>query len=225
MTAPPQGELRPPTYSEQVAIDTYKTVAGSALSDASAFGDKVVTAAVAVGTAYGAVIALVSPKDTPSDLKMVAPFIALAIALAFSLWAQRAGISITHSDDLDKIRTDIEDTLKAKRFRGGLGLAALVVGLVIAGTAVNDAYGGDDKDETKPATLWLSTPGEALVKTACGSSGDSLEGRVAGAEVLRAKYVVIKVDASACPEAAGTLVLPASAIRVSRLNTSTEPAK
>src|SRR5450432_3556920 len=84
---PPGGNgTRAPTYVEQIALDSYKTAAESALSDATSFGDKVVTAAVSIGTAYWN-----SPRAGRNCLSMATALRRVVPRRPRLLWADAAG--------------------------------------------------------------------------------------------------------------------------------------
>jgi hypothetical protein len=210
--------LRTPTYAETISIESYKTSAGTALSDANSFADKIVTAAVSIASAYGAVIALVAPKGDPSPIAVAGPFVALAVAVAAALYAQSIGVNLDPTNDLDTIRSRIVSSVSSKRIWAGAGLFLLAVGMVWAGIVVHDTYGKPAKDESKAATLFLTSDGAKLVRTACGSSVTQIDGKVGSASALADKRVALKVSAKDCPGGAGTLSLPQTAITVARLN-------
>jgi hypothetical protein len=214
---PAQVHLRALSYTEQLSLDSYKTAVESSIADATAFGDKVVTAAIAVASAYGAVIALVAPKDEPSGFAVVPPFVAFAAAAAFALAAQGVGIATPDSNDLEKIDKTVKSTIDTKRNLGIVALLALVVGLIWAGIVVHDSY-GNPADTSTSATIWLTDSGKELVTGTCGGAPtDTLAGKVTDAASLGGKRVAVEVDKTACPNGAGTIVLPQSAIETALL--------
>jgi hypothetical protein len=210
-------DLRSPTYAETVSIETYKTSAGTALSDADSFGDKIVTAAASLATAYGAVIALVSPEDTAAPLLAAAPFALLALAVAAGLYAQSIGVSIDETNELKVIRTRIATAVSDKRSAGHVGLVFLIVGVALAGYIINESYGGPADESKRSAQIWLTPAGERLIEDACGSSATEVTGEVDEDAEPDARHLSVALDANACASGAGTLVLPSRAISVAKL--------
>ena len=88
-----QSELRPPTLAENLAIEGYKTAITTALASVNGVCDKIVTAAFSVATAFGAVVALVAPKESPAPLLMALPFLLFAAAVALALYAQSIAVA------------------------------------------------------------------------------------------------------------------------------------
>jgi hypothetical protein len=210
--------LRAPTFAETVSLDNYKAAMGNALSAADSLADKVVTASFSVATAYGAVVALVAPKDSSSPLLILAPFIALGVAVALALFAQSLGISLTDTDDLGTIRTRINSMISSKRLWGRLALVALAAGIVIAGYAVRETYGpAATSTGSTTVRVWLTPAGTNLVARVCGGGRvTELAGQVDNADQLTDSRVPITVDAKACPAGKGTILLPQRAIAVTK---------
>ena len=209
-------KLRSPTYAESVALENYKTAMGTALSSADALADKIVTAAFSIGTAYGAAIALVAPKDAQSTFEVVLPFAAIAVAVGLALFAQSRSISLDETNELATIRENIKGTVGAKRLWGRLALVALVAGVILAGWVLHETYGpGAKKDTSSSVTIGLTPAGSKLVKQVCGPrSGTVLRGKASGSESFSSARATVTVGAGTCPNAPGKLVLPRSAIGV-----------
>jgi hypothetical protein len=203
-------QLRAATLAESVAIKTYTAAVEGSLKSGDEAGDKLATAAVSVATAYGAVIALVAPKDSTAALVVALPFIAFALALVLGLWAQSLGINATPNDELPKLQSSVETLVKKKRCLNRIALAVLGLGLLGAGVVVAEKYQSPPKASTA-AVVWLSPAGRADVWASCSKPLKMITGDV-DPSTLDDAWLTIKAPKPQCPSASNTLVLPASAI-------------
>jgi hypothetical protein len=202
-------QLRAPTFDEAVAIDNYKAASKEALAAANGVGDKIVAAAFSFATAYGAVIALVAPKESPALVVVVIPLLLLAAAAVLALWSQSIGVKIAPTDEVSNLRTAVNSAISAKRWWSRGALATLVVGVVIAGIVVNDNYAEPAKKDSPVAVQVFLTPaGARFADKACGGGvRDGFEGTVESASSLTAERVGVMVAASGCAAGASTLYL------------------
>jgi hypothetical protein len=210
-----QHALVPLTFSEAVAVDNYKAAMSGAFSAADSVADKVVTASVSIATAYGAVIALVAPKDTPAPWQAALPFVAMAAAVGTALYAQSLGISIAPTDKVNDVLARITSTINSKRVWGRRALYALVAALIIAGYVIYEYYGPSAEEDETPAqvTLYLSSAGTKAVSLACGRKNlTSLRGEVKDVSNLSEARVSLEVSESQCPSGAGVVELSQRAI-------------
>jgi hypothetical protein len=211
-------ELQPLTFSQAVGVDSYKATMTGALAAADSVADKVVTAAVSFATAYGAVIALVTPKDAQTPWQVAVPFAPLATAVGLALYAQSIGISVSPKDDVDVVLTNTTTTIDSKRRLGRWALYALVVALLASGYVVYTYYGPSAKKDT-PAqvTLYLTPAGTKAVSVACGKQGIAvIRGSVKDVGDLAAARVPLHVTKQACPSGGGTLLLPQQEIAATK---------
>jgi uncharacterized membrane protein len=205
--------LREETFAQKVAIDSYSSAATGALASADGTADKIATAAFSAATAYGAVVALVAPKDAASPLLIVLPFAVLAAAVVAALYAESVTVPLNPTNDPDLIATRIKGAVSGKRKWSRVALALLVIGLVVAGVAIREVYGPASKRETTVAArLWLTTSGAKLFNQACGRTATTVDGEVSSSGDLSAKYVPVKLSTDVCPSGAGTVVFPRSTI-------------
>jgi hypothetical protein len=65
------------TFEEQTAVTAYEKAVSDALSAADSAAEKLITAAFSIATAYGALVALVAPKEETRSLVLGLPFIFL----------------------------------------------------------------------------------------------------------------------------------------------------
>jgi MFS family permease len=216
----PQGNkyvLRGETFSEKIVIDSYTAAATGALSAVDGVADKITTAGFSVATAYAAVIALVAPKDSRSPVLVVLPFLFLAAAVVCALIAQAVKVPLDATDSTTEIRNRITSTVSRKRRWLWGALAALVVGLGLAGGAVYETSGpGAETSSTTTVSIWLTSSGTRLVTDACGKASTPFTGDVADTDALSASTVPLIVTRAQCPKGAGTLVLPRRAIATSK---------
>jgi hypothetical protein len=215
------GELTPLTFSESVIVDNYRAAVGGALAAADSVADKVVTAAFAVATAYGAVITLVAPKDLQTPWQAAVPFVPLALAVGVALLTQSIGISVQPTDAVDAVRKNTINAIRWKRLLGGVSLVVLAIALVTAGWVVYSFYGPSAQtDEETPvaAELFLTPAGTSAIERVCGNADVTVvRGQVNGAEALTSPRVSLELTKAECPSGAGTVVLPQRMIAASKL--------
>lgn len=213
----PLSGLRSQYFSERVVIDNYVTAGTTALASADGVADKIVTAAFSVATAYAAVIALVAPKDSTSPVLTITPFVLLAVAILLALIAQSVQLQLEPATNVvEEISSRVTNCTNAKRHWGYGALAALVVGLGLAGYAIYQTYGPGAKPKVSSirAEIWLNRAGGHLVREACGKARSPLVGRVDDESALTAATVPVRVTKYVCPKGRGTLLLPRRAIVV-----------
>jgi hypothetical protein len=210
-------EVRSLYFDELLAIESYKKATSDALGAADGVADKVVTAAFSIATAYGAVVALVAPKDGASPIEIVAPFACLAIAVVLALVAQSVGVSMVSGKTTAKlVRSTVQSALAWKRGISRSGLVVLAAAMVVAGLVVYDTYRPTAGTKTT-VTVWLSTAGTRLVSDACREADVAqITGQVGDLSALSAKRVQLDVDGTQCKAGAGTLILPQAAITIAR---------
>ena len=208
-----QSELRPPTLAENLAIEGYKTAITTALASVNGVCDKIVTAAFSVATAFGAVVALVAPKESPAPLLMALPFLLFAAAVALALYAQSIAVAPIARNTVEDAESSVKTAVDDKQWLARAAIILLVAGMASAAWVIYKTY-RPSTESASDATLWLSPPGTKLVAQACGTrNATQLQGKV---EDFSAKPVEVEVDESACPSGAGTLLLPRTAIAVAR---------
>jgi hypothetical protein len=213
------GDLHSLTFAEHVVVEGYKAAAAKAVSDADTLADKIVTASFSVATAYGAVVALVTPKDSPSTMLIVAPFVVIAGAIGLALLAQSFTLPLQVSNDFATVQASLASTTSKKRWTGRGALAVLAIGVALAGYAIYETY-GPGAEEDKPSTaveLWLTTAGEVVMTDACGTSKSPVSGMIHDTSELSETRVEIVLDATVCTNGAGTLVLPQKAISAAKV--------
>ena len=212
-------ELRAPTFAESLVIENYKGAITGALTSATAASDKIVAAAFSVATAFGAVIALVSPKDSTSSLWIALPFALIAIAVAAALYSESIAVSVELTDDLAAVKRNVDTAIFQKRLFGWIALGALAAAMIGAGFVLSSGYRASSK-KVSPinAEVWLTSTGTKTLAQACGAGAASpVAGTVADAAALASTVVNVKVDKTACRNGGGTLVLPSSTIAIARL--------
>ena len=216
-----QEGLKALTFDQRVAVDNYRAAMTGALGAADSIADKVVTSSIALATAYGAVIALVAPKDAQAPWQAALPFVPLAIAVGLALNAQRIGVDIEPTNDVARVRDATKNAITGKRRWGAAALVSLAIGLFVAGWVVYKYYGPSARSEdTTPATaeVYLTPAGTSAIKRVCNKAGVTvLSGQVDGADALNSARVSVKVTKSECPAGAGTVVLPQKMIAASKL--------
>jgi hypothetical protein len=213
--------LRAPTFAESIAIDNYKAATGAALTSADAVSDKVVTAAFSVATAFGAIVALVAPKDSAPGLLLALPFLLLAVAVGLALWAESIAVPINLQNDLGTVKTNVENTVKSKRNWSRGALIMLAVGMLAAGLVLVDRYRAPAKTEAAQVSVWLTPAGTKAVAKVCGAAVPTpLTGTVSGPSGLTSDRVELTPTAGTCGAGRRTLVIQQKEIALASRATS-----
>lgn len=200
--------LRAPTFDEEVAIENYKGASKEALTAANSVGDKTVAAAFSFATAYGAVIALVSPEEKPEALIAVIPFVLLALAAVLALYSQSRGVELEGSTQVSALRGVVNEAIKTKRRLSLAALILLALGVAVAGAIVYDQYGQPEKEQPVAVQVWLTPAGVDFANQACGGGVTSrVAGTVTSTDALASERVGITVSKASCASGAGTLYL------------------
>jgi hypothetical protein len=134
-------KLRPVSLEEEIALEAYREAIKAGLASADGAADKILTAALSIGTAYAGLLALVKPEKEAAPTVLALPFIAFGVAALFGAWALSKGVQSLSELNVDKVRSAVDDTLKAKRLRIGVGILGIVAGLGLAAFVVFSAYG------------------------------------------------------------------------------------
>jgi hypothetical protein len=201
-------ELRAPTFDEQVAIDNYQGASKEALTAANSVGDKIVTAAFSFATAYGAVIALVSPEEKPEAVVAVIPFVLLALAAVIALYSQSRGVKLEGSTEVSQLRSVVNTAITTKRRLSWAALVLLALGVAVAGAIVYDQYGQPEKEKPVAVQVWLTPAGVDFANQACGGGVTAkVDGTVASAGDLENERVGINVAKASCAAGPSTLYL------------------
>jgi hypothetical protein len=133
--------LRPVSLEEEIALEAYREAIKAGLASADGAADKILTAALSIGTAYAGLLALVKPEKEAAPTLLALPFIALGIAALCAAWALSRGVKSLSQLKVDAVRGAVDDTLKSKRLWTGLAVLGIVAGLGLAAIVVFSAYG------------------------------------------------------------------------------------
>jgi len=206
--------LRAPTFAESAAIENYRAATGGALAAADSVSDKVVIASFSVAVAFGAVVALVTPKGAASSYLIAAPFVLLAGAVGLALFSESIAVSIALSNDLEKVKTSVESTIRRKRLWARIALVVLACGMLAAGGVLVARYRAT-ADKRTAVSVWLTPGGEQAVAKACDSGGPaSLAGTVDDPSELASGPVAITLAAGTCGPGPVTLELQRTQIEI-----------
>lgn len=137
---PEDEELKQPNFSQIVAVDAYREAFRQALTAADGGADSILTAAFGIATAYGALIGLVSARDTPQPIVAGLPFVFLAVAVFLAMAARLTYIATTPSNTVDTIDAAVNQVVKRKHRLAWAALGALVIGVLVAAYVVVHYY-------------------------------------------------------------------------------------
>lgn len=213
----PPPTLRPASFAEAAAMEGYREAIKGALSAADSTADKVVTASLSVATAYGALLALVTPEGQATPAALGFPFAAIALALVLAMWAQSTGVTLDATNVVDQIESRVRSTVGTKRKFTRAAVFALVAGLTIAGFVVAANFGVSTGDETETAVVALSARGQAIVADLCGTTpAGTVEGLIDPNE-LDNRFIAVHVSDAACMDRLAIIQLPSTVITGIRL--------
>lgn len=202
------------TWEDQVLIDTHKAALEKALESGDGACGTIVTACFSLATAYGAVIALVAPKDKQAPLLVVAPFLLLAGGAVVALVGKATGISLDRFATTKQVKRLVEQAIRAKRKASWWAVGLAATGVCLAGYVVFATYGEPATPAVKNSEIVFTAVGKTQFASACGAAADS----VVGTATLGERWVTIALEgdaATACRDVE-SLTLPAAAIAYTR---------
>lgn len=208
-TRPDASDLIPLTWEETVLVDAHKAALEKALESSDGACGAILTACFSLATAYGAVIALVAPKETQATLLVVSPFVLLAAGAVVALVGKASGISLDDFGTTDQVKDHVVTAVGTKRKASWGAVACAAAGVVLAGYVVFATY--SEPVATDEANDIVFTPaGRQQVQAACGAALDSVRGDAAFAR----RWVTITLDDASSEECPNTdeLVLPVAAV-------------
>lgn len=193
------GDLTNLTFGENATVEAYSEAVKASLAAADSACSSILTAVISLATVYGAVLALVTPKENPSEIALAVPFVFLGAAAVVCMWAQSTGIEFAGDDRYETVRSNIKTTIEVKRRRLRVAVSLLGVGLVIAGIIVGVNYSKPPEDAgRKPVSITLSSEVYQALREACGQVSNPVRGTVE-IDKLTEPSVEVELDAKTCP--------------------------
>jgi hypothetical protein len=204
--------LEPPTFGQVVYIDSYQEGIKAALASADSACEKILTAAISLTTVYGAVIALVAPKEKAADIWVTLPFVGFAAAVVICMWAQSKGIEFAQDDKVSTVKEKITGIINSKRGLARLAVVVLAASLVGAGVIVNKEYGKPPTDAgADKVAVTLSPEALEVLSKSCDGTQNPVRGEIKKSE-FPGDLVAITVGAGDCPAGAQTFSLPRESV-------------
>ncbi|CUR59165.1 membrane hypothetical protein [metagenome] len=140
MTDPPPG-IRPLNFDEGVFVEAYKEAVSQALESSDAACGTIVTACFSILTAYGAALALITPKDAQADLVVLSPFALLGLGAVAGLIGKASGISLETVKEVEEAKSEIKAAVRAKRLWAYISVGLAFLGVGAAGYVIFASYG------------------------------------------------------------------------------------
>ncbi|WP_159064224.1 hypothetical protein [Streptomyces canus] len=217
---PPDRIARDPlTYGEQITVASYEEGVKAALASTDSACEKILTAAISLTTVYGAVIALVVPKDQTTDWKAVPPFAGFALAVVLCMWAQTQGIKFAPDDGTDTLKSHITGIIDKKRKKAVGAVIVLAISLIGAGVVVSLLYGkAPSEEKAQKASITLSPEAHRAVSRECGSIANPVQGTIEEAD-LPTGSVTISVSAKECPNGTHKFSIPTPSVMLVQIAT------
>ena len=116
------------TAGEENIYSIYQESIKNALESSNKAAETVTTAAFSIATAYGALVALVTPETRPLEFVIGLPIVLFVAAAVIALWSRSRIIEVTDTSDLGRIIDLTTSHITNKR----MGVRGAVVGLAIA---------------------------------------------------------------------------------------------
>ncbi|MDQ6948676.1 MAG: hypothetical protein M3256_21065 [Actinomycetota bacterium] len=180
----------------------------AAATDASG---ALLTAAFSVATAYGAVIALVAPKDKQAPVLVALPFVGIAVAVVAAMIGRTTGVSLVATNDVGVIRNDVTSAVGRKRQMANIAIVALAAALIVAGYVLGATYRSTPATAASNSNVVVTfTPdGKRVFDAACGSDAATVTGKLQTASPLLKDFVTV---APSAPTKCTKVSMPASLI-------------
>ena len=200
------------TYTERIIDDVYQDALKTSLKTADTTSNLILTTAFSILTGYGAILALVSPKDSPAPVTVAVPPAILSAAVLLALAATTRSVELADHGDLTKVIGTVKRTRWWKRFLNVLAVVMLTLGLALAGVIIARTYRSEPKPDVN-ARVVLTRRGQQIVMQVCATPATvmTLNGVV---KDRNERELLLQLDAETCPSGAGTLVLPRSAVEI-----------
>ena len=209
-STPGDSDLEPLDWEDEVFIDVHKTAVEKALESSDGACGTILTACFSLATAYGAVIALVAPKDQQAPLLVVAPFVLLVAGAVVALIGKAAGISLDRFATTGQVKKLVEDAVGQKRKASWWAVGFAAAGVILAGIVVFATYSEPDEFAAENSEIILSNAGKAHVADVCGDEAESVFGNATFSE----RWVTIELNDESTANCGGvmTLTLPAASV-------------
>lgn len=162
-------KLAPLSFEQSMLIEVYREGFKASITSADGSCEKITTGAFALATAYGALIALVVPKDTVPGIVVAAPIFFFVVAAVFALAGQALGQNGTPTADYAVMSADVQSTLTWKRVWAWVALGVLAVGIGFGGVVTYVRYGSPAETSAPGSRVELTADGVALVSSLCGT--------------------------------------------------------
>lgn len=185
-------ELMPLDFATDSLVIGYRAGIKASLGAVDAACASVLTAVVALATAYGAVLTLVTPKNGTTEGYSIIPFFFLGASAALCMWAQSAGIEFADDNKISTVRSKIEGIIGKKRNYLRLAIASLALALAVAGATVTLRYGkASSGAEKKPANITLSPVTHQALQQACKNAPNPIRATVDPDQLKAAQIEVV----------------------------------
>ncbi|MEU1013145.1 hypothetical protein [Streptomyces sp. NPDC005890] len=218
-----QPQLRVPTFSEAIAIETYREIVKQEFSSITTSSAHLLTATLTLTTAYTALLVFASPTGHIETTHAALPYIPFAAAAITCIWSlAKRGVAPNQQVAIGQISSTLSSARKWKR---GLMVAAflfLVIALVLAGIVTANGYAATRvSDSDKSATLILSPAGIDSASKLCRGLANPVHGSVnesIGASDQIAIRVTDETGKAPCPQSNQWLVLRRSDVQVLQIS-------
>ncbi|GAA3010949.1 hypothetical protein [Streptomyces fulvorobeus] len=212
-----QPERIPPDFGQRIAIDSYTEGIKASLSSSDSACEKILTAAISLTTVYGAVIALVAPKDESADFSTALPFCGFALAALACMWGQSCGIKFANDNLMSSVKVNLETVIRKKRWAARVAVMVLTLSLAFAGFVLSDQYGKQPQEpKSKSADITISAETYRALSQKCDGIQNPVRGEIAEVD---AKSTTMTIAISSCPKGPLKFTVPVTSVTLVQLTT------
>lgn len=200
--------VTPLLASEAIAVQAFKDATTKAIDSADGACGTILTASFSIVTAYGAAVALVAPKDDPSPMLVLTPFIAISIATIAALVGKAGGVKMSGNwDDVGETQDAIQEAVRTKRVASWAAVVLLALGMVVAGWVLFEHFGQSEAG-TGEQVVGLTVSGQELFDRACAAPSEQIHGDVS----IDGDFTTIVLAEPGVCAGTSSVTLPSSAV-------------
>jgi hypothetical protein len=163
--------LTPLTFEQSMLIETYREGYKASITSANGSCEKITTGAFALATAYGALIALVVPKDVVPGPVVAAPIFFFVVAAVLALVGHTLGQDGAPTATYATMSNDVQSTLKWKRMCAWVAIGVLAAGICFGGIVTYVRYGSPAETPAQSSSLYGKVTATTLPAEAGSRSG------------------------------------------------------
>lgn len=210
----------PLDFSQRIVVDSYTEGIKSSLASSDSACEKILTAAISLTTVYGAVIALVAPKDEVADIVTAIPFIGFGLAALACMWGQSCGIEVAKDQLMSTVNRNHKTVVQKKRWAARGAVFALAVSLIVAGFVLSDQYGKQPQESgSRQASITLSEEVYRTLSQRCDGIKNPVRGELDD-EGVSSSSATMTIKVKDCPSGPVEFAVPVASVTLVQYSSS-----